>query len=65
VLGWPVATRRSHPAIGGGRSGLFVYPEDDVAVVVLTNLQGAEPEAFIDNVAALYFDDRPRPKKKP
>ncbi len=68
ALGWPVASRPLHPAIvaiGGGRSGLFVYPEDDVAVVVLTNLQGAEPEAFIDKVAALYFDARPRPKGKP
>ncbi len=68
ALGWPVASRPAHRAIvaiGGGRSGLFVYPDDDVAVVVLTNLQGAEPEAFIDRVAAVYFDNRPRPKGKP
>lgn len=61
ALGWPVAIRPRHPAvvaIGGGRSGLFVYPDDDLAVVVLTNLQGAEPEAFIDQVAAVYLADR-------
>lgn len=42
-----------------------MYPKDDVAVVVLTKLQGAEPEAFIDKVAAVYCDNRPRPKGKP
>ena len=63
ALGWPVSVRPKHPAvaaIGGGRSGLFVYPEDDLAVVILTNLQGAEPEAFIDQVAAFYLADSGR-----
>lgn len=58
ALGWPVAVRDAHPAvgaIGGGRSGLLVYPKDDLAVVVLTNLQGADPEAFIDRLAAPYL----------
>ena len=58
ALGWPTVTRPAHPAVapvGGGRSALFVYPQDDLAVVVLTNLQGASPEAFIDDIAAVYF----------
>ncbi|MBX3064770.1 MAG: class A beta-lactamase-related serine hydrolase [Anaerolineae bacterium] len=58
ALGWPAALRDEHPAvtgIGGGRSGFFVYPQDDLAVVVLTNLQGSSPESFIDEVASYYI----------
>lgn len=57
-LGWPVTMRTDHPAagpIGGMRSAFFVYPKDDLSVVVLTNLQGANPEYFIDEVAAYYL----------
>ncbi len=56
-LGWPVTMRTEHPAagpIGGMRSAFFVYPKDDLSVVVLTNFQGANPEYFIDEVAAYY-----------
>lgn len=56
-LGWPITMRTDHPAagpIGGMRSAFFVYPKDDLSVVVLTNLQGANPEYFIDEVAAYY-----------
>lgn len=59
ALGWEVATRPRHravTAIGGARSALFVYPDDDLAVVVLTNLQGAMPETFIDRIAGYFFD---------
>jgi CubicO group peptidase (beta-lactamase class C family) len=41
AAGWPVAKRSSHPAVapvGGGRSAVFVYPEDDLSIIVLTNL---------------------------
>ncbi len=57
-LGWPCILRDRHPAvggIGGGRAAFFVYPEDDLAVVVLTNLRGASPELFIDQIAAAYL----------
>lgn len=57
-LGWPVTMRTDHPAagpIGGMRSAFFVYPRDDLSVVVLTNLQGASPEYLIDEVAAYYI----------
>lgn len=60
ALGWPVAVRDAHPAvapIGGMRSTFFVYPKDDLAVVVLTNLQGANPELFIDELASYYIPD--------
>lgn len=60
ALGWPVAVRDEHPAvgpIGGMRSTFFVYPKDDLAIVVLTNLQGANPELFIDELASYYIPD--------
>jgi CubicO group peptidase (beta-lactamase class C family) len=58
ALGWPTVTRPDHPAaaaVGGGRSAVFVYSKDDLAIVVLTNLQGASPESFIDEIAAFYL----------
>ncbi len=60
ALGWPVAARAEHPAagpIGGMRSAFFVYPNDDLSIVVLTNLQGANPEWFIDEIAGYYIPD--------
>jgi CubicO group peptidase (beta-lactamase class C family) len=60
ALGWPVTTRAEHPAagpIGGMRSTFFVYPKDDLSVVILTNLQGANPENFADEVAAYYIPE--------
>ena len=57
ALGWVRKPRPKHSAIiatGGGRAAFFVYPEDDLAVVVLTNLAGAFPEEFIDELAGLY-----------
>jgi len=41
-------------ATGGSRAAFFVYPDDDLAVVVLTNLAGAYPEEFIDELAGYY-----------
>lgn len=55
ALGWVVMSREPHRAaggIGGGRAAFFLCPEDDVAVVILTNLRGASPQAFVDEVAA-------------
>lgn len=60
ALGWPVTMRDDHPAvgpIGGMRSTFFVYPKDELAIVVLTNLQGANPELFIDEMASYYIPD--------
>ena len=58
AIGWPVVTRPEHSAIatvGGERAGLFIYPGDGITVIVLTNLMGASPQAFIDQIAAYYF----------
>ncbi len=60
ALGWPMVIRAEHravAAVGGIRSAIFIYPDDDLAVVILTNLQGAFPESFIDEVAAYYIPD--------
>lgn len=57
ALGWMTKPRSRHRAViatGGGRAAFFVYPEDDLAVVVLTNLAGAFPEEFIDELAGIY-----------
>lgn len=59
-LGWPLFDRAQHRAAGGSggvRAGFYVYPDDDLAIVVLTNLMGAEPEALIEGVAAIYLPD--------
>lgn len=60
ALGWPVAVRDEHPAagpVGGFRSSFFVYPKDDLTIIVLSNLQGTNPEHFIDEMAGYYIPD--------
>lgn len=55
--GWPVlqaAPDRQVAGIGGARSAFIVYPDRGVAVVVLTNLVGANPQRFIPRIADLY-----------
>lgn len=60
ALGWPTVTRIEHPAVGpvgGGRSALFIYLKDDLSIVVLTNLMGANPDRFIDEIAGYYIPE--------
>ena len=60
AAGWPVIKRKDHPAlapVGGGRSAVFVYPNDDLSIVVLTNLSGGSPDVFIDELAGLFIPD--------
>ncbi len=55
--GWVVLKgkpNREIAAIGGARAAFFVYPDDGLAVVVLTNLAGAHPQRFIPEIAAYY-----------
>ena len=40
---------------GGGSAGLQRWIEDRLTVIVLTNLQGAQPEGLIDGIGALYL----------
>lgn len=58
AAGWPTIERPDHPAVapvGGGRSALFVYPKDNLSIIVLTNLSGGSPESFIDDLARFYI----------
>ncbi|MDB2356013.1 beta-lactamase family protein [Pseudoalteromonas sp.] len=62
-LGWPVMGREEHPAIaavGGNRAGVFVYPEDNMSIVILTNLAGALPSQFADEIAGFYIPQMKR-----
>jgi CubicO group peptidase (beta-lactamase class C family) len=58
AIGWFAVTRPEHPAVasvGGGRSAIFIYPKEDLSIIILTNLQGASPENFVDRIAKYYF----------
>lgn len=62
ALGWMTKPRPKHRAViatGGSRAAFFVYPEDDLAIVMLTNLAGAFPEEFIDEMAGFYDAEIP------
>ncbi|MCC7702954.1 beta-lactamase family protein [Janthinobacterium sp. GW460P] len=58
ALGWPTIGRDGHRAvagIGGGRSAFYVYPDDGLAVIILSNLAGGQPEQLIDTIAGFYI----------
>jgi CubicO group peptidase (beta-lactamase class C family) len=58
AAGWPVlqtAPKRQVAGIGGARAAFIVYPDDRLAIVVLTNLAGANPQRFIPQIAKLYM----------
>jgi CubicO group peptidase (beta-lactamase class C family) len=58
AMGWPILAgtkRRAVGGIGGGRSTFFVYPDEGVAVIVMTNLVGANPQNMIDTIAGHYI----------
>lgn len=57
-LGWVLGTEGNHPFVGGTgglRAAFFVYPKDDLAVIVLTNWQGSNPESIVAGIAQLYL----------
>ncbi|MDI4667445.1 serine hydrolase, partial [Xanthobacter autotrophicus] len=57
ALGWPVlkADRpRQVAGIGGARAAFVVYPDEDLAVIVLTNLAGANPQRFVRRIGEFY-----------
>ncbi|WP_353216458.1 serine hydrolase domain-containing protein [Sandarakinorhabdus sp.] len=58
AMGWPILAgtkRRAVGGIGGGRSTFFIYPDDGVAVIVMTNLVGANPQNMVDTIAGYYI----------
>jgi CubicO group peptidase (beta-lactamase class C family) len=57
-LGWLVDDRSAHPSVtmtGAGSSAFKHFVDDDLTVVVLTNLQGAGPWGLVDGVANVYL----------
>ncbi|MBC8988418.1 beta-lactamase family protein [Pedobacter sp. N36a] len=60
ALGW-VAKRNLTPkavaSIGGSRSWFYIYPDHDLAVVVLTNLKSDGPENLAPEVAGFYYPE--------
>jgi CubicO group peptidase (beta-lactamase class C family) len=60
ALGWYKVNRPLNKKIvtaGGGQSALAVYTDDDLSIVLLTNLAGSNPQYWIDEVAEFYIDD--------
>jgi len=60
ALGWPIISRMEHSAVaplGANRSALVIYPQDNLSIVVLTNLSGSLPSTFIDEIAGFYISD--------
>lgn len=60
--GWPVlktAPRRKVAGMGGARAAFVVFPDDRLAVIVLTNLVGSNPQNFIPNIARFYESTPP------
>ena len=57
AAGWQVIEREIHPAVsasGGNAVTLIVYPQENLSVIVLTNVLGALPIEFVDDIAAHY-----------
>jgi len=60
ALGWYVVESPSGSKIvtaGGGQSAVAVYPELNISIVILSNLAGAKPENFMDEVAEFYIEN--------
>lgn len=57
AAGWPVlgtSSDRQVAGMGGARAAFIIYPDDRLAIIVLTNLVGANPQNFIPKIAELY-----------
>lgn len=57
AAGWPVlgtSSDRQVAGMGGARAAFIVYPQDRLAIIVLTNLVGANPQNFIPKIAGFY-----------
>lgn len=60
ALGW-VAKRNVAPrtvaGIGGSRSWFYVYPDHNLAIIVLTNMKSNGPENLASEVAGFYYHE--------
>lgn len=60
--GWPVlqtTPERQVAGIGGARAAFIVYPDQRLAIIVLTNLAGANPQRFMPRIAEIYKQAEP------
>lgn len=58
AIGWSVSGKGQHPAVfgsGGMRAAFAYYPNEALGVIILTNLRGASPEKFLEQVAGFYI----------
>ena len=64
TLGWGMNKfRDKYRAVGmsgGGRAAFLVYPDNQLAVIVLTNLGGSYPEDFLEEIAGVYNPEIPK-----
>jgi len=61
AIGFDTNSRTKNPVItqsGGARNTLYIYPKDNVSVVILTNLMGSRPQDFIEEIANLYITEQ-------
>ncbi|MCV9928371.1 beta-lactamase family protein [Flavobacterium sp. LS1R49] len=61
AIGFDTNSRLKNPvitALGGARNALYIYPKDNVSIVILTNLQGGHPQRFIEDIANLYLTEK-------
>ncbi|GAB2698359.1 serine hydrolase domain-containing protein [Mucilaginibacter koreensis] len=60
ALGW-VARRNISPravaGIGGSRSWFYVYPDQNLAVIVLTNMKSIGPENLASEIAGFFYPE--------
>ena len=57
-IGWIADTHDGHERrwhSGGGHSTFVYYPDDDLTVIVLTNLSGADPNAIANDIAGAFL----------
>jgi CubicO group peptidase (beta-lactamase class C family) len=67
-LGWAIADQggRKLMAFGGANTvAYWRFPDQHVAVIVLTNLQGSEPHALAGEIANQYFRAKPAAEPPP
>lgn len=60
AIGFYTSSRTTKPVIaslGGVRSGMFIYPKNNVSVIILTNSQGFYPENYLEKIANLYIEE--------
>ncbi|WP_042143701.1 MULTISPECIES: serine hydrolase [unclassified Pseudoalteromonas] len=60
AIGWQVENRKAHRGVsasGANANTLMIYPDDDLSIIILTNLLGALPIQFVDEIASIYIPD--------